>query len=112
MKKIYKMLADLEQELRADGVHSAADRLQPIIKELKKYVSCEDCTDRTIKPKNCHGTCEPNLYREWKHERRKARIAENRRADNEFVHCRRYSRQRAASAAVEQAGKIKRYIKH
>lgn len=111
MKKIYKMLTDLEQELRADKVHSAADKLLPIIKEVKKYVSCENCTERRIEPENCHGTCEPNLYREWKHKRRKARIAEKKSADMEFNHARKYSKIRAEKARAELSVGIKRFRK-
>jgi hypothetical protein len=76
---------------------------------MMKKAPCKNCADREL---GCHSTCPLYLdFLEYQKER-KAIIAENRRADNEFVHCRRYSRQRAASAAVEQAGKIKRYMKH
>lgn len=63
MNKVKMMLETVERELRQEKLYSAADMLLPIIKEVKKYESCEGCTDRVIEPRNCHDTCRGNLYR-------------------------------------------------
>lgn len=111
MNIIYRKLVALEQELRADKVHSAADKLLPIIKEVKKYVSCEGCTDRRIEPKNCHGTCRQNFYREMMHEVEKELLREQKLADNEFYQSRRQSVMRAVRAKGQKVYRYGRFRK-
>ena len=111
MKKIYRMLADLEKELRTDMQYSAADKLLPIIKEVKKYVSCEGCTDRRIEPKNCHSTCRQNLFREKMREVERNLLDEKRMADTEFYQSRRYSMMRAVRAKGQKVYRYGRFRK-
>lgn len=111
MKKLLQMLEDLEQDLRGNKQWSAADKLIPIIKEVRKYISCKGCPDRAIEPVNCHGICPGNWYREKKHEEEKAKIEAERKIDEEFRACRTYSKMRSESAEVSRIAKMKRYRK-
>lgn len=70
---------------------------------------CKDCADREL---GCHSTCERYLEFLKYQKERKAIIAENRIADSEYHHCRRYSRIRCQQAKVERLGFIKNFMKH